>query len=267
MVLDELIAEAWRVFDCDAAQRLRVKDSMPILFFGNYDAYQESDVRIVTVGLNPSAREFPEACRYKRFPTAKNIDPSDQDTYLAALSAYFGPNQLNWFYNYAVLLEGMSASYRSDGDSTALHTDICSPVATATRWGAIPPSTQRDLMKQGVSLWHQLLKALQPHVVIVSIRSAYLTCIEFFDSSDCHVIRQFDRKKDGSPRRAPYLVKAGWSKVGDETSLFIFGNAGNTPFQPIDHDKKRRVGAAILRELDQRPSVARRTAATVADRI
>ena len=246
MVLNELIAEAWRVFDRDAAKKSRVKDSMPILFFGDYEAYRKSAVRIVTVGLNPSAREFPKGCRYKRFPTAKNIDPSDQDTYLAALSEYFGPNQLNWFNNYGVVLEGMSASYRSGGGSTALHTDICSPVATATRWSAIDPSTQCDLMKHGVSLWNRLLKALQPHVVIVSIRRAYLPCIEFLDPSDCHVIQQFDHKKDGSPRRTPYLVKARCCKVGDEESLLVFSNAGTTPFQPIDHDKKRRTGEAIL---------------------
>lgn len=252
MVLDKLIAEAWRVFDRDAARKSRVKDSMPILFFGNYDAYRESDVRIVTVGLNPSAREFPNDDRYKRFPTAKDIDPGDQDTYLRALSEYFGPNQLNWFNNYSVVLKGIEASYQSEGGPTALHTDICSPVAIATRWGAIPPSTQCDLMKHGVPLWHQLLMALQPCVVIVSIRRAYLTCIEFLDPNDCDVIERFDHKKDGSPRRTPYLVKAGWCKVGDKTSLFILGNAGNTPFQPIDHDKKCRAGAAIRAACDRR---------------
>ena len=46
-------------------------------------------------------------------------------------------------------------------------------------------------------------------------------------------------------------ANARWREVEDQPSLFEFDTAGNTPFQPIDHDKKRYAGAAILRRYDQ----------------
>lgn len=246
MVLDKLIAEAWRVFDCDGARKSRVKDSMPILFFGNYDAYRESDVRIVTVGLNPSAREFPNDDRYKRFPIAENISRSNTESYVAALSAYFGPNRLDWFDSYEVVLGGALASYRARAISTALHTDICSPVATAEGWSAIDSGIRRDLMADGVPMWHDLIEALQPEVVIVSIRRDYAPCIKFDALTDCMTLQEFSHTKNGIRRQETYRIKARWHRIGDQPSLFAFAKAGRTPFQLIDDDLKHRAGEAIL---------------------
>ena len=55
----ELVAAAWRAYDAAAALPSRVTPAAPILFFGNLDAYRASLLRVLTVGLNPSHKEFP----------------------------------------------------------------------------------------------------------------------------------------------------------------------------------------------------------------
>ena len=68
---------------------------MPILYFGDREAYEGSPLRIVTAGLNPSLAEFPSESPWLRFPGAGSL-PNDgsisiqeRDQYLAALDEYF----------------------------------------------------------------------------------------------------------------------------------------------------------------------------------
>lgn len=42
--------------------------SMPILYFGDLGAYENSERRIITVGVNPSFEEFPQSNPWLRFP-------------------------------------------------------------------------------------------------------------------------------------------------------------------------------------------------------
>jgi hypothetical protein len=69
---------AGRAFDAWREARERVCDqvvtpSMPILYFGDFDAYRASDIRVVTVGLNPSLAEFPVANPFSRFRSADDL--------------------------------------------------------------------------------------------------------------------------------------------------------------------------------------------------
>ena len=48
------VSLAWSSFDRAAALTSRVRPAAPILFFGDFDQYCSSPLRIVTVGLNPS---------------------------------------------------------------------------------------------------------------------------------------------------------------------------------------------------------------------
>ncbi|MYA84260.1 MAG: hypothetical protein F4Y12_01605 [Acidimicrobiaceae bacterium] len=52
--LRKAVAAAWRSFGAAASLEARVSPAIPILFFGDLDAYAESQQRILTVGLNPS---------------------------------------------------------------------------------------------------------------------------------------------------------------------------------------------------------------------
>ena len=54
-------------------------------------------------------------------------------------------------------------------ESTALHTDICSPVATNPTWSKLPKADQETLEMYGLPLWHDLLDQLRPHIVVISV--------------------------------------------------------------------------------------------------
>ena len=51
----------------------------------------------------------------------------------------------------------MQTSYYLGEASTALHTDICSPVATDPTWSRLSESDRTTLEADGGPLWHALL--------------------------------------------------------------------------------------------------------------
>ena len=55
--MDSLIDEAWRIYDA-TADTCVVRPSIPILFFGDSAHYACSPLKVVTVALNPSRKEF-----------------------------------------------------------------------------------------------------------------------------------------------------------------------------------------------------------------
>ena len=69
--LSEAVAMAWQAFDRAADRTCRVTPAVPILFFGDLDAFRASPLRVVTVGLNPSLHEFPTDEPFRRFPIAE----------------------------------------------------------------------------------------------------------------------------------------------------------------------------------------------------
>ena len=88
-LLSEPVALAWRAFDRVADRTCRVTPAVPILFFGDLDAYRASPFRVVTVGLNPSLHEFPACEPFRRFPLAEGSRDRESSSYLDAMSAYF----------------------------------------------------------------------------------------------------------------------------------------------------------------------------------
>ena len=82
---------------------------------------------------------FPEGLPVSTVPLAENITADEPDVYFDALCAYFRADSCpysRWFNAYEPFLNGMGASYYGGQPSTALHTDICSPVATAPHGAA-----------------------------------------------------------------------------------------------------------------------------------
>ena len=220
---------------------------MPILFFGDVDAYSESPIRVVTVGLNPSLIEFPSDEPFERFPHAEGITAQDQDSYLNTLSAYFRTSPYrSWFRHFEPLLNGMRASYYPGKASAALHTDICSPIATDPTWSRLSDADRHVLEADGGPLWHDLLRALQPQVVVLSVAKGHLSRIEFESLNEWHDFHVFGRKANGDPRNPPYVVRARNYLVGDTSSLFIFCPASRSPVA-IGNDQKRELGTTILK--------------------
>ena len=243
--LSEPVWLAWKVFDRAADRTCRVTPAAPVLFFGDLDAYLASPLRVVTVGLNPSLHEFPADEPFRRFPLADGSrEPS---RYLDAMSTYFRTAPYSgWFNAFERLLNGLGASYYPGTASTALHTDICSPVATDPTWNDLDKANQAALEADGRPLWHVLLKELRPQIVAISVAQDHLKRIEFIPRTDWDTIHSFDRKADGKPRSRPYDIRVRWYNVGGERSLFVFGAAGVKPFQLLADDQKQQAGEMLL---------------------
>jgi len=127
--MDTLIEECWRIYKNFEKEDFLVKPSIPILFFGDYDKYFRSEIKVITVGLNPSKREFPSDEPFLRFPNLKDIYQEllagkHYEEYLWALSNYFRNKPYKgWFNSFEALLNGLGCSYYNKGGNTALHTD------------------------------------------------------------------------------------------------------------------------------------------------
>lgn len=245
--LSDAVAGAWQAFDRTVATAATVSPSVPVLFFGDADAYDRSPLRAVTVGLNPSWREFPAADPFCRFPLAADIAAEDHARYLNAMSAYFRTSPYwTWFRHLDPLLDGMGAGYRPGQPSAALHTDICSPVATDRTWSKLDDGDRRLLQADGVPLWHRLMEALQPHIVVLAIARRHLADIAFepVDNGwgDLHIV---DTKVGGEPRKPPYRVQARRYAVGGTAALFVLCPAMRSPL-PIGTAQKQELGAIIL---------------------
>ena len=247
MSVVNLVTHAMRAFDRAMERPCCVRPAVPILFFGNLDAWLKSPVRVLTVGLNPSRHEFPEHEPFHRFPLAGGSRGRTPSRYLEAMSAYFRTHPYRgWFSSFERLLNGMDASYYEDHRSTALHTDICSPVATNPTWSGPNNADREALARDGCPLWHMLLEELRPQIVAFSIARAYLEDVAFDGLTEWEVIHSVRHKADGNLRRRPYDVQFRWYNLGDERSLFVFGAAAQTPFGTLSGCERQKAGSAIL---------------------
>ena len=245
-LLSEPVALAWRAFDRAPHRTCRVDLAVPILFFGDLYAYRASRLRVVTVGLNPSLHEFPAGEPFSRFPLAADNRDREPSRYLDAMSAYFRTDPYHqWFNAFEPLLNGLGVSYYEAGASTALHTDICSPVATNPTWNDLDKAIQAVLEADGRPLWHMLMKELRPQVVAISVAKDHLKKIGFVPRTDWKIIHTFDRKADGTSR-SPYKVCARWHNVAGERSLFVFGRAAQKPLGTLADSQKRQAGKMVL---------------------
>ncbi len=241
------VAQAWRAFDRAGSLPSRVTPAAPILFFGDLVAYRASPLRVLTVGLNPSFHEFPAGEPFRRFPLSGGSRDREPDRYLDAMSAYFRTDPYrNWFRAFEPLLNGARASYYAGDTSTALHTDICSPVATSPTWSRLDEADRATLEAEGGPLWHMLLRVLRPQIVALSVAEHHLRRINFAPMADWEAIHAFERTSSGGPRSQPYEIRARWYEVDGEPSLFVFGRAAQKPFGLLPNAQKRKTGTIAL---------------------
>ncbi len=140
----------------------------------------------------------------------------------------------------------MDTGYRPGRPSAALHTDICSPVATDPTWSNLDHGDRLLLQADGVPLWHGLMEALQPHIVVLAIARRCLSDIAFEPVDDAwHDLHVVDTKVGGDPREPPYRVQARRYAVGGSEALFVLCPAMRSPL-PIGTAQKHELGAIIL---------------------
>ena len=224
-----------------------VQPSVPILYFGDLDACRGSPLRVVTVALNPSREEFPRDDPFRRFPLTRDGGGLEPLAYSAALNSYFIANPYrSWFSSFEPLLNGLQSSYYPGLANTALHTDICSPVATDPTWSRLGPEVHRVLIAPGSPLWHDLIRQLRPHLILISLARYHLSKIEFET-----VIPPIDIYRIDEGRSRPYVIRTWTVRVeNDWKAVVVFGRAAQRPFSLISNDHKAEIGHQISSRFD-----------------
>lgn len=242
MISRSLIDKAMRYYTNYSKQSFVVSPSLPVLYFGDLEAYSRSPLRIITVGKNPSAREFDrdKKGRFERFPrwTGKS------NSLVCSLNEYFRVNPyMEWFRpSFSRILEGMDASFCGAKTNTALHTDLCSPLGTDPGWSGLCSAQMALLEEEGEALWRSLVDELRPQVMLVSVP---LKLYEKSFGDETKELIRFVNKKDGSPRENPYIVYQSIYEFDDgETARVIYGQAAQTPFGTIDAVRQFKIGEA-----------------------
>lgn len=246
--IEDLTLRAFASFD-EARHRVPgvvVQPAVPILFFGDLHNYLDSPLRIVTVGLNPSLAEFPPDDPFSRFRESRKVTDiaaaGAVERYIESLSSYYRADEKpyrRWFGCYEPLLNGAGASYYGGQPNFALHTDICSPVATEPTWSHLDPRTRSILISSGAPLWNDLIRSLRPHVVVLSVARQHLGNIAFEPREGWSPFFRLDRAR-------PYVVeRRGYALAPDFATNVVYGPAAQTPFGLVTFDCRMEIGAHI----------------------
>lgn len=250
--MESLIYEAWRLYHATVDPCV-VRPSIPILYFGDYQRYKASPLKVITVALNPSHHEFPVHDPFQRFRPAETIEADSmsgtmREAYLVALNGYFRDRPyMQWFGWFEQVLLGMGASYRNGEENTALHTDLCSPIATNPTWSKL--NGQRDaLMADGMGLWHRLVEYLVPDVIVVSVARHYRDHIAFGDRLAWQPLITLPRL---DPAKRPYQAWIqGVSLASGKQTMLVYGPAAQQPFATLRREARQAVGAAVREVID-----------------
>lgn len=146
------------------------------MWFGEFERYDKSKLKVLTVGLNPSDKEFSEPRFDKRvIRTFNRLKGFDLDDYYKTLNEYFMVNPYKkWFGNFEKVLKIFRSSYggkMTNGsccENIALHVDICSPFATCPTWGGLCNKMQERFEYITDGLFEELIEVLDPDVIIMS---------------------------------------------------------------------------------------------------
>jgi hypothetical protein len=225
-----------------------VPNSIPIVYFGNLEGYRDSALKIVTVGLNPSGVEFDE----DRFglEVKTSLLP---DTLERALCNYFRDNPYtDWFDRaFETILQPLGASYYEKiypgrtprrwtwkpQQNVALHTDICSPLATAPTWSRLPKEAgkvKEELWAWGFPFWKDLIAALRPDIVLMSVGRPCLTKLGTL------AWRQFNPLGAATkPKQEMQIARFGNTHI-------VWGVANVRPFLNLSYEERPAAAQTIL---------------------
>lgn len=188
MKINEIINNAWKHFGQFRRESFIVPNSIPILWFGDMERYLKSEVKIVTLALNPSSHEFPVGAGKERFDLSivkqllkqEHLDEDKYELYKSILNNYFKLNPLyRWFNNFRATLAMVDASYGAwrsweDAPNRAIHIDLMTPLATNPVWSKLSTCQKEQLMHDGHQICKQLLYILKPDFVLVSVGNSHL---------------------------------------------------------------------------------------------
>jgi hypothetical protein len=146
-----------------------------------------------------------------------------------------------WFSSFEPILNGMYSSFYSGKyKNRAIHTDICSPLATFPTWSKLNSGEQAILFEEGFKIWKQLVEELQPDVMLASVPFELLKLLVNDNGEE---LISFNTKKDGTLRKKPYQVlKYNYLLESGKVVRIIYGQAANKPFDTISREYKLKIG-------------------------
>lgn len=188
--LSQIIRTCWADFQKLKDLKTTVRPSIPILWFGNLEKYRNSPVRILTVALNPSNKEFSKDRdgSYQvglRFPAAADLvgkdklDDSGVAAYCKAMNEYFEkePYAL-WFDNFEKPLNVLNATYYDSKETQfanrAVHIDLMTPIATNPTWGKLCQDQKQELYLESSKYFEALMEEFDPQIFLISVRREYI---------------------------------------------------------------------------------------------
>ena len=241
-LLSQMIKYSWNqnvIIQKDPSSLLReavVPGSIPVLWFGDIDAYDKSPEgsRVVTVGINPSRCEFQDNKGIPnptfRFPLKLSPKAPDYQTYKAAMTQYFANKPyMRWFWPNEAALNKYGATFGGKSrpipgvsvPNIGLHIDIIAPLATKP-WSKLKPAKKKDLTSTFSGQFDCLVRALDPDILIMPVDISFLTRKGFtLDNAQAQTV-----VINGKART---ITKATCT-IGDKPRTIVHGWNGTTPF-------------------------------------
>lgn len=226
--LYEIMEKYYKDFSAKQAvmPKIVVKDSFPIVWFGNTKKFFNSKIKVITIGLNPSFHEFPETDSELRFPRARDAFARHRmDEVCNSLNGYFDANRVpywDWFKAYERVLGFLKCGVTYGGiqsrcplaENYALHIDFYSAIATNPTYGNLGKTTKTHLAR--VDLFRQLFSYLtdgckEPVIVLFSTsKDAICHCLELTQSDKIYeCVVAGDGKVEAYRRGNKYFI---WGK-------------------------------------------------------
>ena len=231
-----------------------VRNAIPIPFFGDVERYLKSPRRILTAALNPSGREFPQS-KPARFDVREGR--AKPEALERTLSDYFERHPYRaWFGAFEHVLNGLDATYggkMSNGEfsCTALHIDICSPVATDPTWSRLLPEQRAVLTPFGSEIFFQIIKELRPSLIIASMGWSHLFAFHpaLIGGRAWPRIAEYTTTGGGGLLKSPLWLQVGLVSFDETKVLFANASAANTPFGRFTNGRKWETGEKLHRYL------------------
>ena len=167
----------------------------PIPFFGD-----PTKAKIATVGINPSNREFTDSSLHelegpeRRFHSLRSLNIPDwgeaseyelEAIYESCCRYFFGNPYTAWFNRLDRIILKAGFSYYSD-ENHACHIDLV-PFATFSKWGRLPVSVRRSILKSNANYLRKLLNTGSMRILILNGSSVVR---EFEKMTSCHLQSQ-----------------------------------------------------------------------------
>ncbi len=252
--MKDLLEKTWNHYDDYANESFVITESLPILYFGNLDKFNTSSIKVLTAGYNPSFNEFPRENRFVRFPKWKG-NKEDLINYRQVLNSYFYEKPYNtWFQvGFENLLQGLGFSFYPGSESTVLHTDMCTPLATDPTWSKIENIDKKNqIYRQGFTLWLSFILKVKPDIIICSCTEDYLEgpLKKYFKLKNERRLITFRNKKDGSRRSKEFKVLYYDVPILGNQSKLIFANKFHQmPLSNISKEQQFQIGVEIKAKL------------------